>query len=366
MIERLYVNNFRCLQNFTFDLKNRSSAVLIGKNGAGKSTVLCCFEIFQSIGRGSRRVGEVISASDFTQHRTNEPMRLEIEFVVDGQRYSYVLVFEWPAEFREARIQTESLIVDGATIFTRDRGEITVNNGAAFGLDWHVFALPVVNERPPGRFIQRARVFLSSMVVLAPVPETITGFAEAPDTDLQRDGRNYAACLLSMLQQKPKAYRHFEDYIKEVMPDFSSAENPPRGESGTQLIVTFEAGDPPRTLPVEFKALSDGEKCFFLSAYLIASNHVGPAVTCIWDEPDNHLSLSQVGQFITALRKMAKQAGQFIGTTHHPETVRKFSDETTFVLTRESHLEPTVVRPLTDFEYQGDLVNALIRDEIIG
>jgi hypothetical protein len=55
-----------------------------------------------------------------------------------------------------------------------------------------------------------------------------------------------------------------------------------------------------------------------------------------------------------------------MATTHHPETIRKFSDETTFVLTRKSHLDPTVVRPLADVTYVGDLINALIRDEIIG
>ena len=34
MIERLYVHNFRCLENFTLDLVGRSSALVIGKNGA--------------------------------------------------------------------------------------------------------------------------------------------------------------------------------------------------------------------------------------------------------------------------------------------------------------------------------------------
>jgi predicted ATPase len=123
---------------------------------------------------------------------------------------------------------------------------------------------------------------------------------------------------------------------------------------------------PQRSLSIEFKALSDGERCFFLSAYNIASNMVGPPVVCMWDEPDNYLSLSEVGQLITSLRRMGNRSGQFVATTHHPATVRKFSDETTFVLTRESHLDPTVVRPLADFSYNGDLFNALIRDEIIG
>ena len=86
---------------------------------------------------------------------------------------------------------------------------------------------------------------------------------------------------------------------------------------------------------------------------IIAPNTVGSPVFCMWDEPDNQISLSEVGQFITGLRKMANRSGQFIATTHHPETVRKFSDETTLVLTRKLHLDPTVVRPLAELTYSG-------------
>jgi predicted ATPase len=131
-------------------------------------------------------------------------------------------------------------------------------------------------------------------------------------------------------------------------------------------MVKFEQRDPQRSLTIAFNDLSDGEKCFFLSAYIIASNTAGPGIVCMWDEPDSHLSLSEVGQFIMALRKMAQRGGQFIATTHHPETVRKFSDETTFVLTRKTHLDPVLPRLLSEFSYTGDLVHALIRDEIIG
>lgn len=366
MIDRFYVHNFRCLQSFTFDLAGQASAVLIGKNGAGKSTVLHCLEIFQSICRGSSRVGNLISASDFTQHRIDEPMRFEVDLKLNGKPIKYAIAFEWPDEFREARILDESLSVDGHAIFTRHQAQVQMSDGASFRLDCHIFALPVINERPPAHSIQDVKAFFASMILIAPIPAVMTGFAEEPSIELHRDAGNYASCLLAMLQQKPRAYSIFEAYIKTVIPDFSSIENPARGESGTQLIVKFEQENPRRSLSVEFKSLSDGEKRFFLSAYIIASNTVGPPVICMWDEPDNHLSLSEVGQFIIALRKMTSQSGQFIATTHHPETVRKFSDETTFVLTRKSHLDPSVVRPLTEFAYTGDLINALIRDEIIG
>lgn len=74
MIQRLYVHNFRCLENFTLDLAGQSSLLLIGRNGSGKSTLLHCLGLFQSICRGSNRVRELISTTDFTQHRMDHPM----------------------------------------------------------------------------------------------------------------------------------------------------------------------------------------------------------------------------------------------------------------------------------------------------
>ncbi|MBI2569701.1 MAG: AAA family ATPase [Candidatus Schekmanbacteria bacterium] len=366
MIERLYVHNFRCLENFTLDFSGHRSVLVIGKNGAGKSTVLRCLALFQSICRGSNRVGDRISARDFTQHRTDHPMRFEVELTLSDKRFEYAVSFEWPASFREVRILDESLAVDGQSIFTRHHSQIQLSGGAAFGLDWHIFALPVINERPGERAIQDIKTFFATMILIAPIPKTMTGFSKEPSMELQDDAGNYASCLRALFGQRPAAYGVFDAYMKTVIPDFSSIENVERGESGTQLIVKFEQQNPQRSLSVEFKSLSDGEKCYFLSAYIIASNAVGSPVVCMWDEPDSHLSLSEVGHFITGLRKMTNRSGQFIATTHHPETVRKFSDETTFVLTRKSHLDPTVVRPLADLPYSGDLINALIRDEIIG
>src|SRR5260370_39948 len=154
MIERLYVHNFRCLENFTLDLVGRSSTLLIGKNGAGKSTVLQSLKLFQGICRASNRVGNLISASDFTQHRTDSPMRFEVELTLSGSRFKYAVSLDWPAHSREARILDEGLWVAEQPIFPRHHAQIQISGGAAFGLDWHIFALPVINERPGERAIQ--------------------------------------------------------------------------------------------------------------------------------------------------------------------------------------------------------------------
>ena len=85
MIERVYVNNFRCLENCSIELADRPSALIIGRNGSGKSTLLRALDLFQNISRGTGRVRDLISASDFTQQRFEIPIRFEVELVLENK-----------------------------------------------------------------------------------------------------------------------------------------------------------------------------------------------------------------------------------------------------------------------------------------
>ena len=87
-------------------------------------------------------------------------------------------------------------------------------------------------------------------------------------------------------------------------------------------------------------------------------------VLCFWDEPDNYLALSEVGHFVLALRKGFQSGGQFIATSHNPEAIPRFSEESTLLLSRKSHLEPTLVRPVSELQTNGDLVTALILGDL--
>ena len=101
-----------------------------------------------------------------------------------------------------------------------------------------------------------------------------------------------------------------------------------------------------------------------LGSLVLAANGAYGPLFCYWDEPDNYLALSEVGHFVLALRKAFRAGGQFIATSHNAEAIRRFSDENTFVLYRKNHLEPTIVRPLTDIKISGDLVGALARGDV--
>ncbi|MEG3940599.1 MULTISPECIES: AAA family ATPase [unclassified Microcoleus] len=104
MIQRLYINNFRCLENFELKIQGMPSALLIGKNGAGKSTIASALEVLQKISRGINRMRELeklklISPKDFARGRSDVPIRFEIEVLLEDKLYKYILAFDLPEKF---------------------------------------------------------------------------------------------------------------------------------------------------------------------------------------------------------------------------------------------------------------------------
>ena len=106
MLQRLYVHNFRCLENFELNLKDLPSSLLIGKNGTGKSTIASALEVLQSIGRGINRVSQLIQTKDFNNGRSGIPIRFEIEVLLKEQLYKYVLALSGAENSGESHLET--------------------------------------------------------------------------------------------------------------------------------------------------------------------------------------------------------------------------------------------------------------------
>lgn len=368
MIQRLYVHNFRCLENFELPIKEMPSALLIGKNGSGKSTIVFALEILQSIGRGVNRVGKLVQSKDFARGRSDVPIRFEIEVLLKKKLYKYVLALELPEGFRELRVYEEQLIVAGNPIFSRNGAQVTLytspqNHEAQFRVDWHLVALPLIQEQSETDPLHLFKTWLARTIILAPIPSLMTGDSNGETLEPTREGSNFAEWFTGLLSYYPAAYTQLEKYLRQVMPDIEDFVNESIGKDSKSMIVRFEEHN--ANLSVYFKNLSDGEKCFFLCAVVLAANKFYGPLFCFWDEPDNYLSLSEVGHFVTSLRRsFSSNSGQILITSHNSEAIQKYSNENTFVLDRKSHLEPTLVRLLDDISVTGNLVDALIRGDI--
>jgi len=376
VIRRLYVHNFRCLENFELPISGHSSALLIGKNGSGKTSVGFALQVLQKIARGTNRVGELVKPKDFARGRTDVPMRFEVEVELGDQIYSYALALEFPTGFKELRVLEEKLDVDGKTIYSRESAQVHLETPrehgnlknlanltkANFPIDWHLIALPIIQQSSLDDPVPTFKQWLARVLILRPMPSLISGDSSEETLEPSTQVTDFGAWFSGLLAHAPSAYTAVDSYLKQVMPDLGDIKNPVTGTDSRSLVVQFSSEQSSITLP--FEDLSDGEKCYMICSLVLAANKVYGPVLCFWDEPDNFLALSEVGDFVSALRTAFKSGGQFIATSHNPEAIRRFSDENTFVLYRSNHLEPTRVRPLKDIHVTGDLVGALIRDDI--
>lgn len=367
MIRRLYVHNFRCLENFELPVSGQSSVLLIGKNGSGKTTVGLVLEILQKIARGTNRIGDLVAPKDFSLGRTDVPMRFEVEVEFGGLTYEYVIALDFPKGLKELRVLEEKLTVGGKTVYSRKMAQVYLarsgqDKEAEFRIDWHLAALPIIQEQSTSDPIFVFKQWLARMLVLRPVPSLISGDSKEETLQPNMQVTDYGAWFSGVLAQAPSAYTRIDSYLKQVLPDWKDIKNPAVGKDSRSLIIQFSNDHGSVSLP--FEDLSDGEKCFMICALVLAANEAYGPLLCFWDEPDNFLALSEAGHFVMALRKAFQSGGQFIATSHNSETIRSFSDESTLVLYRESHLEPTRIRALSEVRVDGDLIGVLVRDDL--
>jgi predicted ATPase len=369
VIRRFYVHNFRCLENFELPVSGLSSVLLIGNNGAGKTTVRLALEILQKIARGTNRVKSLVEPKDFSRGRTDVPMRFEIEVELNAKAYAYVLAFDFPEGFKELRVLQEKLTADGQPVYTREQAQVHLaktvqlqEKEAKFRIDWHLVALPIIQEQSQKDPLFIFKQWLARMLILQPIPSLITGDSIEKTLEPNVQVTDFGAWFSGLLAYAPAAYAKVDEYLKQVMSDLKDIKNPVIGQDAQSLFVQFsnEQG----SMSVPFADLSDGEKCFMICALVLAARDAYGPLFCFWDEPDAHLALPEVGHFVLALRRAFQSDAQFIMTSHNPEAIRRFSHENTLLLHRRSHLEPAIVRPLSDIQVSGDLVNALIRGDV--
>jgi predicted ATPase len=369
VIRRLYINNFRCLQNFDLPIVGMPSALLIGKNGAGKSTIVAALEVLQKIARGTNRVGELIKPTDMTQGQTGSPVRFEIEVELKSGVYTYSISFELPTGSKELCVLDESLKWNGDSAYSRvgkqiesqefRNGEISLGS---FSIDSHLVALPIFQFDLVGAFANSFKQWLAQMLLLRPIPALIRGDSEGETLQPNHHLTDLGAWFTGLLTQAPSAYTKVYDYLRPLMPDLKDIRNPQVGADARSLFFQFATDSGTITIP--FDGLSDGEKCFVICALVLAANASYGPLLCFWDEPDNYLSLDEVSQFIMAIRREFQQSGQFIATSHNPEAIRRFSKENTIALYRKSHMEPTIARTLDKMDIQGDLIGSLISGDL--
>ena len=360
MITRLFVNNFRCLDNFEIKFPPHAPAVILGKNGVGKSSIGDLLKMLHLIGIGETNVATLLSENE--PARKDKPISLEIDMGFSAKQLSYRLSFDYLERSDSWRVREESLSCNGIDAYTRNLATVKVNRyrdrTSEFGINWFSVALPIIQENDAADAIATMKSGLSSILILKPMPALMGAESPKPDSFLNSDASNFSSWLAGFMSEFPHAYGTINSYLGEVFPDFDRFVNERSGTTSQRLQVTFASDGASYTLP--FSVLSEGEKCQFLAAAVIAKNKVDGPVVCFWDEPDNYITTSEIANLLPALCHAFSTCGQLLVTSHSREAILCFGESETYVLARKSHLESTMPpQTLEDLRQSGKLTGSL-------
>ena len=124
MLTRLYADNYKCLVNF--ELRFKDVTLLLGTNGAGKSSVLDVVYRLKQLLVDGRRIGdaEVFPARTRTRGGQRDIQTIALDVDLDGELFQYKLEVEHEeGDTGRARVRLESLKTSGGALFHCSLGD---------------------------------------------------------------------------------------------------------------------------------------------------------------------------------------------------------------------------------------------------
>lgn len=322
-IERLQVRGFKTFADAAVDLK--ACNVLIGGNGAGKSSLLSLLRMLRALARGELQVyvGKAGGANDVL-HRSVPPtsaLDLELDLITVTGKSRYRL--------RAERTEDDALLVRSEQV---ERWEFDgrPRGGEASGR-------PLRESRLVGAARGTGEQQLLGGLRVYHFAETATAAPASHECDLddnrelREDGGNLAAFLYALEQQQPIAYRRIVTTTRQVLAGFGDFVLHPSTLNPGRIRLRWRLHGEPGDFGAH--QLSDGTlRMILLTALLHQPPAMLPPVIAI-DEPELGLHPAALS-LAAALVRVAGHHCQVIIATQSAALLDHFTAEDTVVVRR--------------------------------
>jgi predicted ATPase len=339
MLKRLYVDNYRCFVNFQLEFQELT--LLVGRNGAGKSSVLDVLFALRQLLSGMGKVTDpgIFPTRSLTQWQDRDLQVFEVAVRMDGEAdLTYRLEIEHEKKSRQARIITESLKAEQKPLFECIRGEVQLYRddyslGAQYSADWSESAMARVAARPINQRLTRFLDFMRGVSICALEPKQFQAETVSEEPLLQSDGGNLASWYRHQIQERQDLAIEVVETLRKVLDDFQSILLESVGSEARVFIVVFKGKN--KSYKLRLDELSDGQRTLIALYSLV--NFAGDQDVLFLDEPDNYLSLAEIQPWLMALSDTCgTRPRQAIICSHHPELIDYFGGEAGVLLKRES------------------------------
>ncbi len=341
MLERIYVDNYRCMVNF--ECRFGPTQLVLGPNGGGKSTLFDVLALLRDFCIWGAQTDNMFAPYSRTRWQNIIEQRFELDVSGNDGLYSFHLVMDSWSNPPRPRIVTEEVIFSGKPVFRFSQGEVQLFNDrhemkVKYPFDWHRSALATITERSENTKLSWFKRWLGNLLFISPDPRQMAVLADKEIPAPAKDLSNFAAWYRHLrLESSDQAL--ISD-LRDAIPGFESMDLKDAGLGNRFLMTTFAAeapaGQAKQNFSFAFNELSDGQRVL-IGLYAVLHFALKPGSTVFFDEPDNFVALKEIHPWLDkVLDRVEDEASntQVFVISHHPELLNRLAFAGGIVLDR--------------------------------
>ena len=343
MLQKLYVDNYKCLVNFELPLQE--STLLLGPNGAGKTAVLDVVYALRRLLSGEVKVADAVAfpTTSLTRWQSRNLQVFEMQTRLASDTFEYRLEVEHERSTRKARIQLERLTAKARPLFECRLGEVQLYHddhaeGPSFTVDWSESALARVAPRRDNSRLTRFLDFVRQITVCNISPADFRTESIREDPSLNRRADNFADWYRHVLQERPDLISPFTESLRQVTGNGFTGMRMERVGLDTRGLIAvfheFDHADNSSLYELRFDELSDGQRVL-VALYGLVHFATLQATAYFVDEPENYVALPEIQPWLMAIADACGETlPQAVLCSHHPELIDYLGGDCGWLLER--------------------------------
>ncbi len=337
MIQRIYIDNFRCFSNF--ELRPDRINLLLGVNGSGKSSFVNALDRIIALVVDGRDVAELFHEDDLSRWDSRAEQRFELDLEIDGETFTYRATLERRPSGSGLALRTERVTCGRRILFRYQDGDVFLHRDEGSALTQFPFRdnrsfLAGLEERPEMTELTRFLTRLRSLRSYKLEPTRMGSVTEEEQQGLRKDGANFASWYRHLSQERTGDLSRLFERLAEALPGFRVLKLPGAGKQGRtrDLLVEMRADDQ-KSYDVDFDAISDGQRALIVLYALLVDIRSNRQVVFL-DEPENYVGLSELRPWLDLLDDALGDTGQLFFISHHPEVIDVLAPENPILFER--------------------------------
>ncbi|MCP3136442.1 AAA family ATPase [Pyxidicoccus xibeiensis] len=327
MLERIFVDNFRCFVNFEW--RPGRLALLLGENGSGKSTLGRLLWFVRSLVVNEVEVRQWFSGGSLTRWDQRLEQRIELDVRLPEGIYQYELVVEHDSdEPQRAQVKREALRCAGTSLMTFDEGVLQLHDddgraGPAFPAHRSRSGLGAVAASRSNKKLMAFKRWLDEDVwFFKPDPRAMKERTDEGADVLVPDLGNFSSWYPRSIAQDLEVAFRVRDSLAHVFPGFETLGV---DKVRPKLQARFKTGKG-ASYAVDFRELSDGQRAL-IALYVLRHAILKPGRLVIFDEPDNYVALREIQPWLMEVIDvtLSSDGPQVWFVSHHPELLNRLA-----------------------------------------